>query len=134
MQVSCVRHHSLGFILWFRDNFSLRVRTVCPSEVNIVPSFSASSYGKNVRLFPPLKLPDCYFLQLSRHNNVSSNVGRSERAETVVLIAKAPGVWPVGSQTQATSWDNHQMHFGLAFCDSFLKANIEKKVHYYIKM
>lgn len=61
--------------------------------------------------------------------------GRScESVETVVLIAKAPGVWPVGSQTQAMSPDNHQMHLGLAFYDSFFKANIEMKVHYCIKM
>lgn len=61
--------------------------------------------------------------------------GRSfASVETVVLIAKAPGVWPVGSQTQAVSPDNHQMHLGLAFYDSFFKANIERKVHYCIKM
>lgn len=45
----------------------------------------------------------------------------------MVLIAKAPGVGPVGSQTQAMSPDNHQMHLDLTFYDSFFKANIEIK-------
>lgn len=48
-------------------------------------------------LYPTTQTPDSYFLWLLWHKNVSSNVERSfDSAQTMVLIAKASGVWPVG--------------------------------------
>lgn len=55
-------------------------------------------------------------------------MGRSfDSTETVVLIAKAPGVWPLGFADAGSVPRQPLMHLGLAFCDSVLKANNRDK-------
>lgn len=137
MQVVCGHSLFLVFILWFRDNLSLKSQGYfslwnpdCTVTILYLSPLLVRKTGFFPTQDPSVTFYTCYDIKMFPH-----------MWEDLLLVLKiwyslrkllGFGLWD--SQTQAVSPDNLQTHLGSAFHDSLFKANIEIKVNYYIKM